>query len=86
MAQATPSIPVEITKKLYTLYYRRGTNPHSMMKNFEMSGTLREVVERTKKHCENLGCRFVRVEPFLSDLSNDERLHMGLGAGAENAD
>lgn len=78
--QTIPSKPAETPKALYTLYYRKGNNPHAMTKNFYFAGSLREVVERAKKHCETIGGRFVRIEPFVSDLAQDERSHLGLGA------
>lgn len=71
-------------KNLYTLYFRRGSNPHPQVKNFFMNGTMQEVVARAKKHCEVLGCRFVRIEPFISDLAIDERQHTGGSANDEN--
>ena len=64
-------------KNLYTLFFRAGNNPHAMSKHFFLSGDLRDVVIRAKKHCDTLGYRFVRIEPFISDLAADERKHTG---------
>ena len=64
-------------KNLYTLFFRAGNNPHAMSKHFFLSGELRDVVIRAKKHCDTLGYRFVRIEPFISDLAADERRHTG---------
>lgn len=64
-------------KNLYTLFYRSGSNPHPQVKNFFCEGTIREVIDRAKKHCEIIACRFVRVQPFISNLNADERLHRG---------
>lgn len=74
--------PTQVLQKLltqvYILYYRKGNNPHSMVKYFYSVGaTLRDTVNIAKKHCEVIGGRFVRIEPFLSDLNKDEILHTG---------
>lgn len=74
--------PSEVVEKLlnglYTLYYRQGNNPHPMQKNFFSTGKdLRETVDIAKKHCENMGIRFIRVSPFLSNIRADERMHNG---------
>jgi hypothetical protein len=74
--------PSEVVQKLlsglYTLYYRQGNNPHPMQKNFYSTGAnLRETVDIAKKHCENMGLRFIRVQPFINDLRADERVHNG---------
>jgi len=74
--------PSEVLQKLlarvYTLYYRKGNNPHSMTKNFYSSGKdLMETVSIAKRHCEVIGGRFVRLEPLISDLRKDEAAHMG---------
>ena len=74
----------EVKKSLWVLHYRKGNNPHPMTKNFWHEGSLREVVERAKKHCETVGERFVRLEPFVTDLALTERQHLGLRE--ENAD
>jgi hypothetical protein len=77
---ATPSeVVTKLLSGLYTLYYRQGNNPHPMQKNFFTNGAnLRETVDIAKKHCENMGIRFIRVIPFLSDIRADERAHNGL--------
>lgn len=76
---ATPAeVLNKLLKGIYTLYFRKGNNPHSMVKNFFATGKdLRENVEIAKKHCETIGARFVRLEPFLSDLRKDEMTHLG---------
>jgi hypothetical protein len=87
-APKTPEIqkknatPTEVLEKLltgvYTLYFRQGNNPHAMQKNFYSNGAnLRETVDIAKKHCENMGIRFIRVQPFLSNLRAEERAHNG---------
>ena len=78
-ANYKPSEVVEkLLKGLYTLYYRQGNNPHPMQKNFYSTGAnLRETVDIAKKHCENMGIRFIRVQPFISDIRADERVHNG---------
>jgi len=75
--QGQSSEGIEIKKNLYVLYYRAGNNPHAMQKHFFQTGDMRQVVDRAKKHCEIMGYRFVRVEPFLFDLSADENKHTG---------
>lgn len=79
------TISPENKKFLWVLHYRKGNNPHPMTKQFFCEGELRSVVERAKKHCETVGERFVRVEPFITDLAQLERQHLGQ-AEPQNAD
>lgn len=91
MTPGLPKQPLELTesaakanflntgkKNLWTLYFRAGSNPHAMTKHFFLEGDIRDVVTRAKKHCDTLGYRFIRIEPFISDLALDERKHTGL--------
>lgn len=73
-SSVTPSeVLQKLLNKVYTLYYRKGNNPHSMTKNFYSNGKdLMETVAIAKQHCEAIGGRFVRLEPFISDLRKDE--------------
>ena len=82
-AKLDPTV-IEGKRSLWTLHYRKGNNPHPMTKNFWHEGSLREVVERVKKHCETLGERFVRLEPFVVDLNLVERQHLGVKDDHEN--
>lgn len=83
VATETPKVNLpeamnKLLSRVYTLYYRKGNNPHAMTKQFYSTGKdLMETVTIAKRHCENIGARFVRLEPFLSDLLKDERQHMG---------
>lgn len=73
-----PEVMQKLLSRVYTLYYRKGNNPHSMIKNFYSTGKdMMESVTIAKRHCESIGARFVRLEPFLSDLRKDEQQHMG---------
>lgn len=66
----------EQEETLWVLYYRQGSNPHSMSKQFYHSGTLPEVISRCKSHCEVMGYRFTNVRPAISDLAQDEAKHI----------
>lgn len=57
---------------IWTLYYRANGQPHSLVKNFNSSAELRDVITRCKDHCDKMNFRFVKVMPFLSDLQADE--------------
>lgn len=61
--------------EIYVLYYRRGTNPFPEIKHFHFKGTLKQAMDRGRQHCDNIVARFLRVEPFLHDLTEDEVTH-----------
>lgn len=63
-------------RQTFTLIYLHGRNHNALFKHFHFSGTLKEAVERGKKHCEVMGYRFLRIDPFISDLDGDERFRM----------
>lgn len=61
---------------LYVLWYRTGMNPRPLTMNFYFhnpSGDFRNIVERSKRFCENTGYKFTKVEKFLSNLEALER-------------
>lgn len=57
---------------IYILYYRQGHNPYPMTKFFTFKGTLQKAIDRGRQHCEYITARFLRVEPFVHDLTEDE--------------
>lgn len=70
--------PVTETKKImYVLHYRKGDNPHPMTKYFFINGDISVAMARARAHCDNMNFRFLRIDPFLSDLEADERRHHG---------
>jgi hypothetical protein len=73
-----PGKPLESGEVLYTLFYRQGNNPHPLQLNFILKTTeMRVVMERTKKHCDLMNYRFVRVQPFMTDLDRAEKVQSG---------
>lgn len=72
MNPALPTLPVEDGKKLYTLLYRLRQHPAPLAKQFFHKGEFPQVIQRGKSHCEKMSFIFIRVQPFLSDLSADE--------------
>ena len=60
--------------EIYTLEYINRQR-HTESKNFRATGTMQEIVERAKAHCEQCGFRFLFVRPFLSDFLKDEVRH-----------
>ena len=69
-------------RDLYTLYYRKGQNPYPMAKTFvcktqhlEPEKRLQKAMDVSRSHCEQITARFIRVVPFISDLSLDEQKH-----------
>ncbi len=61
----------------YTLYYRNGNNPHPQQKNFYLpTKDMKTVIERSKKHCETMGIRFVQVRPLWTNLDEEEKAMM----------
>lgn len=63
---------------LWVLHYRQGQNPSPMQKNFESAGTIARIVDRAKRHCDAMGYRFIKVQPFLSNLQTDENQAAGI--------
>lgn len=69
-----PGKPIEQPKgpfdNIYVLYYLKGSH-HPQEKRFHMLGEFRDVIAKVKDYCEKMSYRFLRVEPFLNDLSKD---------------
>jgi hypothetical protein len=83
--QSAPGLPAGSNQKapaptdnkpIWILYYRQGNAPMPQTKFFQMNGTWRQVVDKCKDHCTKLNMRFVRAEPFMSDLRADEQRYM----------
>lgn len=55
---------------IYVLYYLKGSH-HPQEKRFHMEGEFRDIIERVKDYCTKMSYRFLRVEPFLNDLTKD---------------
>lgn len=68
---------VEAKKIMYVLHYRKGDNPHPMTKYFFVAGDISIAMARARAHCDNMNFRFLRIDPFLSDLEADEKRHHG---------
>lgn len=88
VSPAKAASPNDALKKLlsnvFTLYYRKGNNPHPMVKNFYSNGKdLQEHVRIAKQHCESTNLRFIRLEKFISDLREDERVYSGREAESD---
>jgi hypothetical protein len=73
---ASPGAPLPEINFLYILYYRTGNNPHAMVKHFKFNGDLRGAMDRARRHCETTNLRFVRVEPFLHTLDEEEKIYL----------
>ena len=67
---------VPSTQTTFVLYFLHGGNHHVRQKNFNFSGKKEEAIARGKAHCEIMGYRFIRVEPFFSNLESDERFRI----------
>lgn len=78
----TPSLPVDLKDALpedevdfdniFILYYRQGTNVFPLTKFFHFKGSLKQAMDRGRQHCDAITGRFLRVEPFLHNLTEDE--------------
>jgi hypothetical protein len=70
-----PSLPAppSVFDDIYVL--RFVFKQHIEEKTFRASGTIQEIVNRAKAHCEQCGYRFLFVKPFLSDFLKDEVKH-----------
>lgn len=84
----TPGIPSSLDdaienglkKEMYVLYYIGGGSPHTQCKFFESElQNFQSIIQRCKDHCLAMGIRFVRVQPFLSDLVGDENKRNAVG-------
>jgi hypothetical protein len=58
--------------QVFILHHTGGKNPHAMAKFFKASD-LQSAITRGKRYCENLRLRFIRVDPFLTDLDEEEK-------------
>ena len=57
----------------FILFYIKGPSHQVMSKHFVFAGSVRDAIERGKRHCEQMSYRFIRVQPFFSNLEDDER-------------
>lgn len=67
--------PLTDLSKVWVLYYRHGFNANCQ-KAFVLDGDVRCAVERTKKHCEIMGYRWIFVRPLVVDLTQEEIDHV----------
>lgn len=68
---------VDIFSNLFVLRYRfgsgpQGSHPKESRKQFRFNGDLKSAIEEGRRHCQEVGFRFLDVTPFLSDLQSDE--------------
>lgn len=71
--QTSSTPPPQNGSILWTLWYRKGNNPHPLTLNFNLaSQDWRVACERAKRHCEVMNYRFIHVAPFLTDLDKAE--------------
>lgn len=68
-------LPLEASTETYVLYFIQGNTHQMKQKNFVHTGNRRSAIARGKRHCEQMSYRFIRVEPFFSNLEEDERRH-----------
>ena len=74
LAQKMPGKPLESGEIIYTLFYRVSNNPYPLVINFVLKTTdMKVVMERTKRHCDLMNYRFVRVQPFMTDIDKAEK-------------
>ena len=66
-------------KTMYILWYRSGSNPHSLMACFFMPAawSFQQVVARAKEHCIRMNIKFTFVQPFLYDFDQEEKKTFG---------
>ncbi len=82
-ASTLPAVPAVVLKNplldgkgtLYVLFYIHGGNPHPRTKNFFCDGDMKKAIQMGQNHCTNMSMRFIRVEPFFSDLTAEEKRH-----------
>ena len=68
--------PLSSDTILYRLYFRTGNNPYTQDTFFwhKTGKDMRQIVDRCKRYCDNMGLRFVNVRPAILDLDREERL------------
>jgi hypothetical protein len=77
-APGRPLTPENLEKPIYVLYYRKGNEHVIQAKHFQSDlRYMHQVISRCKTHCEKVGIRFIKVLPFLVDLDEEERRHLG---------
>ena len=69
---------------LYTMFYRLNTN-HLVSKNFRYPGGLKAARERAETHCNIIGAKLNFVQPLISNLSVEEKHHLGGSFTKEDA-
>lgn len=62
---------------LHVLFYIHGNSRHIQNVNFSFNGTFKEAIARGRQFCERMGWKFIKVEPFLTNLEEREKRNMG---------
>ena len=63
-------------ESLFVLWYREGRDPRGKPLHFRFSGTIHQAIAKTKSYCEQMGYRWIRVDPFLTDLDASLKRHL----------
>lgn len=75
---ALPHPPLAIDlSKFWIMSYRHGMNA-TLSKNFYFNGSLKEAVERARKHCDIMNYQYYFLRPLVVDIEAEERRQMGL--------
>lgn len=64
----------DLTQPNFILSYIHGGNAAIRRKNFFHSGDKKSAIQRGKDHCNTMGYKFIRVDPFFANLDEDEKL------------
>lgn len=73
---AAPAVLLPVNHdNTYVLWFRFGSNPHTQPKYFKYEGSFQDAIQRGRKHCELMSLRFIKVERFFSDFTEEERVH-----------
>ena len=67
--------PIPASPQTFCLHYIHGGH-QVKTKYFSFNGTKEQAIARGKRHCELLSYRFIRVDPFFSNLDADEKRNL----------
>lgn len=66
-----------LLERLHVLFYIHGNSRHIQNVNFIFHGSFKEAIARGRQFCERMGWKFIKVEPFLTNLEDREKRNSG---------
>jgi hypothetical protein len=67
----------KLLEQIHILFYIHGNSRHIQNINFVYRRSFKEAIARGRQFCERMGWKFIKVEPFLTNLEDREKRNSG---------